>query len=234
MHVDYFFKKLNVSSFMSSNNLIYFFLYETSCMLVFSSLNMYIYFSPWNYFCSRNLLRADSCSWNLICLHIFLPECCFMLIFSFWNMMHADFCSWNLLYMDCFFKKLNVSLFMFSRNVLYSFFYSWNLLQVHFLSSWNFKLSFFLLKPVLFMEQAVCWFCSWKSVYPDINLTETCRMLIYSFSKHNLSRYYSSWNLCIFIFLRETWCMLILMHVETSYIWIISSPNLTYLDLCLR
>ena len=77
LHVDYFFKKLNVSWFTSSRN--FFFLFHETCwMLILRSLKLEPwFFCSWNQVCSLNLSRVDFLSRSLIYLDIFLNKFCF-------------------------------------------------------------------------------------------------------------------------------------------------------------
>jgi len=102
LDMNYFFKYIKVSSFMSSKNLLYFYFFFmkfTTCRLFLFVKLLHWFFSSWNRFYSWNFLCADYCSWDLIYLDTFLRETCCMMIYSFLKLyLWWYFSSWNLFY----------------------------------------------------------------------------------------------------------------------------------------
>jgi len=111
------------------------------------------------------------------------------------NMLHADYvfencCMWiissrALMYLDLGLQETSYILLSSS----------WNFMHVHFSLRETFILSFPLVKPVSFVELIGCWFLFVKIYWSWYFLRETCCMSTFSYSKLNLSWYFSFWNL---------------------------------------
>ena len=139
------------------------------------------------------------------CMQIFVRETCFVRIIS----------SRNLIYLDLGFR--DTCYFLISS--------SWNFLLVYSSLHEIFTLIFLLLKPVLFVELAACWFLFVKVV-----------LSWYFFSvKHNVSWFIISWNLIYHVIFVlnyvEYWFFLwklVTCGLLLQVTWFMSSRNLLY------
>jgi len=186
LQVDYFFKKRNVSWFLSLRNLLDFYLFfmKLAAFWFSSSWNLYFdFFFSWNRFCSWNFLLFVSCSIHFVSCFLFVLDTFCALIYCTWNKMYVDFFFVKLLAGWFFFVKLVARLFLFFvkhdacwflflnhvacglflQETRYIFIASWwYLLHTDFSLRKTFRLIFFLLKPILIVELVACWFMFMK------------------------------------------------------------------------